>query len=135
MIARLLIAGFVLAHALVHAAYLAPRPPVTAGGPAWPFELNGSWLLGRLGLDGELGRILGIALVALTIGGFALAALAAAGIAPAGTWAAGIAVGAVASLGVLVLFFHPWLVLGVAIDLGLLWVALASRWTPEALMS
>ena len=135
MIARLLIAGFLLGHALIHASYLAPRPPATAGGPAWPFELQGSWLLGRLGLDGEVGRALGIALIALTIGGFVLAALAAAGVAPAGMWAAGIAVGALASLGLLVIFFHPWLALGVAIDLGLLWVALASRWTPEALMS
>ena len=44
MVARLLIAAFLLAHASVHGAFLAPRPPVTAGGPAWPFELGQSWI-------------------------------------------------------------------------------------------
>ena len=133
IIPRLLIAGLLLGHALIHAAYLSPRPPVTAGGPEWPFELHSSWLLGRLGVDGEASRLLGIALVALTIGGFALAALAVAGIVPSGSWTAGVTVGAMASLGLLVLFFHPWLALGVVIDVGLLWFVLASRWTPAAL--
>jgi hypothetical protein len=90
-------------------------------------------LLGRLGLEGDVARLLGTALLALTIGGFALAALAAVGVAPAGAWAPGIAAGAAASLGLLILFFHPWLALGVAIDLVLLWAVLVTRWTPEAL--
>jgi hypothetical protein len=39
----------------------------------------------------------------------------------------------VASLGVLVLSFRPWLVLGVAIDLVVLRAALVARWAPEGL--
>jgi hypothetical protein len=134
VIPRLVIAALLLGHALIHASYLAPRPRATATGPAWPFELDHSWLLAPLGLTTELSRLIGIALVALTLGGFALAALAALGIAPSALWTAGLAVGAVTSLGLLVLFFHPWLVLGVAIDLVVLWAALVARWAPEGLL-
>jgi hypothetical protein len=133
VILRLVIAAVLLGHALIHASYLAPRPPATASGPAWPFELGHSWLLGPLGATAEVSRLVGIALIALTLGGFALASVAALGIAPFALWTAGLAVGAVASLGLLVLFFHPWLVLGVAIDLVVLWAALVARWAPEGL--
>lgn len=131
MVTRLLIAAFLLAHAAIHAAFISPRPPATAGGPAWPFELSRSWILGPLGLDSELGRILGLALIAVTFGGFALAALAALGLVPAGIWPPAVAIGAVASIAVLALFFHPWLVLGVAIDLALLWAVLVANWAPD----
>lgn len=131
MLFRLLVAGFLVAHGAIHAAFVAPRPPATAGGPTWPFELGRSWALGPLGMDPGLGRTLGLALVAVTIGGFALAAVAALGLAPAGVWTAGIAVGAVASIALLALFFDPWLVLGIGIDLVLLWAVLVAHWAPE----
>ena len=35
-----LIAAALLAHAAIHASFIAPRPPVTAGGSIWPFELG-----------------------------------------------------------------------------------------------
>lgn len=134
MTARLVIAGLLLAHGLIHVAFLAPRPPVTAGGPAWPFELGHSWLLGRLGVGSEATRLVGTALVAATLAGFALAALAAAGIGPGGLWSGALALGAVASLGLLTLYFHPWLALGVAIDLVVLWAALGARWAPAGVL-
>ena len=133
MIARLLVVGLVLGHGLVHAAYLAPRPPVTAGGPAWPFELGYARLLDAMGLAGEASRLIGLALVAVAIGGFALAAVAALGVAPSVVWAAGIVVGAFASLALLVLFFHPWLAFGMVIDLILLWAVLVAGWAPDSL--
>jgi hypothetical protein len=34
---------------------------------------------------------------------------------------------------VLVLFFHPWLVLGMAIDLVLLWAVLVNGWEATAI--
>jgi hypothetical protein len=132
VIPRLVVAGLLLGHALIHGGYLA-RPPATAGGPPWPFQLRRSWLLGRLGLEGTAARLLGTALVALTIGGFALAALAAVGVAPGGMWVAGVGAGAAASLGLLLLFFHPWLALGVAMDLVLLWAVFGAHRTPDAL--
>jgi hypothetical protein len=135
MVARLVLAAFLLAHGAIHLGFVAPRPPATAGGPAWPFDLGRSWILGQLGLDREPARVLGMALIAATMGGFALAALAAIGVAPAGVWQAAVAIGAVGSIAVLALFFHPWLVLGVAIDVALLWAVLVASWAPEGLTS
>jgi hypothetical protein len=132
VVTRLVIAAFLLAHAGIHAAFVSPRPPATAGGPAWPFELR-SWLLTPLGFGPEANRLIGRALVAATIGGFGLAAVGALSLAPAAAWTAGVSLGAIASLAILVLFFHPWLVLGVVIDLGLLWAALVADWGPQGL--
>jgi hypothetical protein len=44
-------------------------------------------------------------------------------------------VGAGASLAMLVLFFHPWLALGLAIDAVLLWAVLANGWRPDGIAS
>jgi hypothetical protein len=134
MLANLLIAGFLVAHAAIHASYLSPRPPVTAGGPAWPFELERSWLLSPLGLTPELTRLIGMALVAATIGGLGFAACVAAGLAPAALWTPAVSVGAVASAALLAMFFHPWLVIGLVIDAGLLWAAF-SGWSPATAAS
>lgn len=128
---NLLIAAFLLAHGLIHGSFLAPHPPVTAGGPAWPFELGKSWLLQPLGLDSEATRMVGMALIALTIGAFALAALAAIGILPGGLWPPSVTIGAVASIAVLALYFSPWFVVGVGIDLVLLWAVLLQSWAPD----
>lgn len=131
MIPRLLIAALLLAHGAIHASFVSPRPPATPGGPLWPFELARSWILAPLGIQAETTRLLGTALVVATIGAFALAALATTGLLPADLWAPASAAGAISSLALLVLFFHPWLVLGLAIDLGLLWAVLVAGWTPR----
>jgi hypothetical protein len=134
MTARVAIAALLLAHALVHVAYLAPRPAATPGGPAWPFNLDHSWLLGQLGAGPELTRWLGIALIAATIAGFAVAAIAAVGIGPGGLWSAALTLGAIASAAVLLIFFHPWLVLGLVIDSLALWAALVGHWAPDGVI-
>ena len=131
MLPRLVIAALMLAHGAIHASFLSPRPPATAHGPTWPFELARSWVLTPLGIQPATTRLLGMALVAATIGGFALAALATIGLGPADLWGPASAAGAISSLALLVLFFHPWLVLGLAIDLGLLWAVLVAGWTPH----
>jgi sterol desaturase/sphingolipid hydroxylase (fatty acid hydroxylase superfamily) len=133
VLVRLLLAGFLLAHAAIHAGFISKRPPAKPGAPPWPFDLGRSWLLGRLGAPAGTVRVLGLALVAATIGSFALAALATLGLLPAGAWGATVAVGSIASLALLLVGFHPWLVVGVAIDLLLLWVALVAAWTPDLL--
>ena len=133
MMFRLLVAGFLLAHGAIHAGFISPRPPATAGGPPWPFELGRSWILSPLGVDPALLRVLGLALVAATLAGLALGALGALGILPASAWAPSAAVGAVASIALLLLFFHPWLVLGLLIDIVLLWAVLVAGWRPDAL--
>jgi len=131
MASKFLIAAFLLAHGAVHGSFLAPRPPVTAGGPTWPFELGRSWLLGPLGLDAEATRLVGLVLIVLTIGAFAIAALAAAGFAPAAVWPATVTLGAITSIALLGIYFSPWFVVGVAIDLALLWAVLSQGWAPE----
>lgn len=131
MVVRLAIAGFLLAHAAIHVGFISPRPPVTAGGPPWPFDVAHSWILGPLGIDAATSRALAIALIAVILGGFALAGLAAIGIAPAGLWPVAVTIGGVASIAVLILFFHPWLLLGIAIDVVPLWAVNVANWAPE----
>jgi glucan phosphoethanolaminetransferase (alkaline phosphatase superfamily) len=87
-------------------------------------------LLSPIGVSAELIRPIGLTLVAVTMAAFALAALASFGILPTGAWAATVALGAGSSIALLVLFFHPWLVLGLAIDAVLLWAVIGARWVP-----
>ena len=133
MIVRLALTGFLLAHALIHASFLAPRPAPTPGGPEWPFVLERSWALSPLGVEAGMSRFVGLALVAATIAAYGLAAVALLGGLPVPIWAAGTIGGSIASIALLVLFFHPWLVLGLAIDAGLLVAVLLLDWRPEGL--
>lgn len=131
---KLLAAAFLVAHALIHVSYLTPAPPRTAGGPEWPFEMTRSWLVGALQLDPGLVRIAGTAFVAATVALLVVAGLAAAGwVVPAAWWPALTVSGAIASLATLVLFFHPWILFGIAIDVALLWAVLALGWRPEGI--
>jgi hypothetical protein len=132
MLIRLALAGFLLAHAAIHVAFLAPAPPATADGPPWPFTTSDSWLFTRLGVAPDAARLVGMALTATTVVGFALAALCAIGILPAAIWLPAIAIGAASSIGLLIAFFHPWLVLGVGIDLALIWASVVAGWAPAA---
>jgi hypothetical protein len=133
MFTKLLLAAFLVAHAAIHTSFIAPRPPATAGGPAWPFDLSHSWALRPLGLRSPATRALGLALVATTLAGFGLSAMSTLGILPAALWPTSVVVGSVASLGLLVLFFKPWLVLGLGVDLVLLWAALVAGSLPDTL--
>jgi hypothetical protein len=117
-------AGFLLAHGGIHASFLAPRPPAKEGGPAWPFEVTHSWLLTPLGLSARVLRSLAIALVALTLCGYALAALGILGFLSSDLTAIAVTVASLSSILLLFLFFHPWLIVGVAIDLALIWIAM-----------
>jgi len=127
-----LFAAFLFGHGWVHVAYVMPSPArqaVPAGGFAYPFRLEHSWLLGdRGGL-----RPLGITLVALTMVIYALAALATIPVlVPAAAWAALVVLGAISSAVLLGLFFGPTLLLGLVIDAVLVVVAVASIWSPLA---
>jgi len=135
MLVRLVLAAFLLGHAAIHAGFISPRPTATAGGPPWPFALDSSWAFSALGVDPSISRLLGSALVAAVLGGFVLAALAALGILPAALWPAATAVGALFSVALLLLFFHPWLLLGLVIDVVILWAVLVVRWVPDWLAS
>ena len=127
---RLVLALLLVGHGAVHGAFLAPRPPATAGGPEWRFDLGHSWALGPLGVSPALARVIGVALFVGTISGFAFAALAALGVLPSGMWAPSATIRALASVTTLILLFHPWLVAGVAIDVVILGLVFSSWWSP-----
>ena len=130
MFIRVVLAAFLVAHAAIHAGYLA-SPPTSAGGPAWPFRLDRSWVLRAAGTDVRVARLIGTTLLAATVAGFAGASLAALGLLPAAVWPVATSVGAIASLALLVIFFHPWLVVGVALDGALLWATFIAGWSPS----
>jgi hypothetical protein len=128
MIPRFVLIGFLVAHTAIHLGFLTPAPPAAAGAPPWPFDLARSWLLSPLGLDASLLRVIGIALFAAIVAGYALVPIASVVSLPIDLMGIGMIVGSAASLALLLLFFHPWLVIGVVIDLALLW-AVATRWS------
>jgi hypothetical protein len=43
-----------------------------------------------------------------------------------------VVLGAGSSIGLLMLFFHPWLVLGLVIDVASLWAVIVAEWSPIA---
>lgn len=132
MLLHLAIAGFLLAHAGIHVLFLTPPPPATADGPAWPFATETSWLATRFGIVPDALRDLSFALVAVIVGGFALAAIVAIGIAPVSIWLPAVVIGSVASIALLVIGFHPWLILGIGIDVVLLYATVVIGWLPTS---
>jgi hypothetical protein len=130
-----LLAGLLLAHGLVHAMFLVPAPPpalaASGEGQTWPFDLGRSWLVGRVGAGTvtTIGRVLVVAVVVCS----ALAALATVGVVvPSSLWTALVVASAACSLALLGIGSSPTLLVGVAIDLALLWLALVSSWAPTA---
>ena len=127
------VAALLLGHSLVHFAYVAPAPPQAEGAPEWPFAMEKSWLVTRLGVSLDVVRPIGYLLVAITLVALAGAAMATIDlVVPASWWPALVLTGAVASLLLLVLFFHPWIVIGIAIDVVLLYLVLINGWDPFA---
>jgi hypothetical protein len=129
-----LLALLLFAHGWVHLVFLFPQPEpaaATAGGLAYPFDMDRSWLIGGLGLDGGLVRTAGMILMAVVFVLSVLAALATVGIlVPAAWWAPLVVASAIGSMFLLTLFFSPLFLLGYAIDLALLWLVFASVWSP-----
>jgi hypothetical protein len=135
-VAPWLLAALLFAHGWVHVMFVFPQPEpaaATAGSLAWPFDMGGSWLIGA-GLDGGLVRSVGRGLMAAVAIGFALAALSTVGlVVPAGWWAGLVVASSVGSRVLLSMFFSPALLLGYAVDVGLLWLVFGSAWSPTAI--
>jgi hypothetical protein len=132
MLIPLAIAGFLLAHAGIHILFLGPRQPTIADGPAWPFATESSWLVTRFGVQPDAVRDLAFASVAVIVAAYALAAIVALGFGPAALWLPAVVIGSAASIGLLGICFHPWLSLGVGIDVVLLYAALIVGWVPAS---
>jgi hypothetical protein len=90
-----------------------------------------SWLVTGIGLDVNLARVIGVALICAIAVGFFLAGLATVGILVPSSWWPVLVVGsAAASAVMLALFFNPQLVLAFGVDVVLVWIIVAKVWSP-----
>ncbi|MCC2631118.1 MAG: hypothetical protein K0S38_927 [Candidatus Paceibacter sp.] len=113
---------FIIAHGLIHASYLTPKPE----DPKYPFYFDRGWFGSAVG---SMATPIGKILVVLTVIIFALAGLAIIGVPGLVNITKQLLVaGSIASLLVLVLYWHPWLILGVVIDIVLLYGVLNLGW-------
>lgn len=123
---RLVIGGFLIVHGLIHAAIWLPQAfqvRATATADA-PFDPGHSWLISRGSVDVARWSSLTLAILAVVF-------LVAAGVGlwlGLSWWSPAAIIGSLISLLLFVLFFDPWLVLGIAIDLALLWSLGWSNW-------
>jgi hypothetical protein len=134
---RIGLAIFLIAHGLVHAGLAAaPNPADQEAKPGAFFTAaQRSWLLPRIGLNASAIQWTGIILVALSALGFVLTGLGIFGVAGLShVWRVVAVISACVSLLLLILFWHPWLPVGVLIDLGTLIALLWARWPPSDLI-
>lgn len=117
---RLITAVFLIAHGLIHPAiYVVPQDDRKPQ----PFDPGRSWALAAAHVAELPARSTGRVLSVMTAGVFTIAGVAL--LADWSLWVPLAASGAVAGLLLKSLFFNPWLIVGVAIDLGVLWAASA----------
>ncbi|MCP4166328.1 MAG: hypothetical protein GY759_10595 [Chloroflexi bacterium] len=130
---KILFALFLIAHGLVHAGLAAapiPKDPEPKPG-AFFTDTSRSWLLPQLGLNASTVQWVGILLVVLATVGFVFAGLGVLGAPGLSTiWRIVAVVSSCLSLLLLVLFWHPWLLVGILIDVGILIALLWVKWPP-----
>ncbi|HVM08133.1 MAG TPA: hypothetical protein VM345_06715 [Acidimicrobiales bacterium] len=120
---RTVVVLFLLAHGLLHPLMYAM--PVKADASAPPFDVHRSWMLRAAHVSAPVAFSASVWLAWITglLFVFAGAALLGGGAAWTAAATAGAVVGLVLKLG----WFHPWLTVGVALDVGVL-VAVAAAW-------
>jgi hypothetical protein len=117
-----LVAGFLAVHGLLHLVVWLPKPADDPEHPP-PFEPDHSAVLTATGIDQATSHRVAIG---LAVGATATYVLAAIAVVFSASWAIAIAVTA-ALLGLVIkaLYFHPWLTIGLLLDLLVLGSALA----------
>jgi hypothetical protein len=119
---RVLVAAFLTAHGLVHLAiYAAPRDP--RDDP--PFDPYRSWALDTMGVALPIARTVSIAWSWFVAVGSVLAAVGL--LASVSWWAACAATFALVAAMLKIVYFNPWMVVGILIDLGIV-LAVANEW-------
>ena len=134
---KIIIGLFLIAHGLVHVGLAAaPDPNESESKPGAFFTApQRSWLLPQLGLKPAAIRWIGILLVVFTTLGFVLAGLGVFGVPGlAESWRTIAVVSAVLSLLLLLLFWHPWIILGGLIDVGIIFSLVWADWPSPALI-
>lgn len=112
---RAVVGVVLIAHGLVHLLYLTPE----AENRTYPFTLRGSWLVSE-----PLRRPVALVLMVATVAPFALLGLAVWGVPWLSTaWPVLAVIAAVLSLVLLIAFWDLRLLIGVAIDVGLIALA------------
>ena len=127
------LAIFIILHGLVHAILaIAPSPADSNAKPGAFFTATErSWLLPQFGLNASTVQWIGIILVVLSTLGFILAGLGIFGVAGlSAIWRTVAIISAGISLLLLVIFWHPWLPVGVLIDIGILVTLFVANWPP-----
>jgi len=130
---KIALAIFIIAHGLVHAILaIAPNPADPNAKPGAFFTATErNWLLPQFGLNASTIQWIGIILVGLSTLGFVLAGLGIFGVAGlSAIWRTVAIFSAIISLLLLITFWHPWLPIGVLIDLALLIAFLWAKWPP-----
>lgn len=131
------LAIFIVAHGLVHAILaVAPNPADPNAKPlAFFTATERSWLLPQLGMNAATIQWVGIILVGLSTLGFVLTGLGVFGMVGLSMiWRTVAIISAGFSLLLLITFWHPWLTVGVLIDIGTLVALLTINWPPVNLI-
>ncbi len=130
-------AFFLIAHGLVHAVLAAAPNPADPNAKPGSFftAMERSWLLPQLGLNASIIQWISIILVVLSTLGFVLAGLGIFSVAGLSmVWRTIIVVSACVSLILLILFWHPWLPVGMLINIGTLIALVWAKWPPVDLI-
>ena len=128
---KTIVAVFLILHGLVHAV-LAMMPNPDAPEVEFATFFSRSWLLSSLGLAESAGRPIAILLAAIATIGFIASGLSLLDILVPFEWWRTLAIAsAVVSLGLLIIFWHRYLILGIIIDVVILVAFSFFHWTPK----
>jgi hypothetical protein len=130
---RIALGIFIIAHGLVHSILaIAPNPADPDAKVGLFFtSVNRSWMLPRLGLNPGVIQAIGIILVALSTLGFLLAGLGILGVGGLSViWRTVAVVSSIISSLLLIIFWHPWLPVGLVIDILTVVGLLVIKWPP-----
>ena len=115
-------AAFLVLHGVIHLAYATPKRE----DPRYPFVPERTWFATAVHLPPAPARAAFATLAAATTAAYVLAAVGL--VIDASWWGPAAVAGSALSLIELVLGFHVWLVLGVAIDVAIVYTVVSAHW-------
>ncbi len=134
---RIALGIFIIAHGLVHSILAVAPNPADPDAKVGLFfaSVDRSWILPRLGLNPGVIQAIGVILVALSTLGFLLAGLGILGVGGLSMiWRTVAVVSSIISSLLLIIFWHPWLPVGLVIDVLTVVGLLVIKWPPVDLI-